>query len=773
MSEKNPLGAVIREVPPKTKDNSGSALIVKFNAKFKQIEKEGSVWKTLKNKFTGNIKTFRVANIQDDRRNFARGESPPVYIDDFKNSRKIGIKTTYKVSCNKGDEDKAVKALWDDIHPGVALNNNIKKWIHEHIYEREAHFIDHYSTEREVLEKHLKEKALAEAGLNLQVNLVLVGPGELSLAPHHIKEKFPVIASDYNEEEQFIDAIVELIPDEKNRINAILAMERLKKLNQLVVKEIKKYIAQQLTLQDIYFRLREPSLKSKLKDHLDSILKKEGRKVDRLSLECQTDLTGIQLFIQKEDVDIPCRITGYPEPVTIKNKLQMELQNVVSYKRRRSPEIDSWVTRNLEQVIPKALFGVKYIDLLINFSTPKKTIIEDMKKRAHRIGYHIKQLITVPDLEPLQLLKPFSIIIDGEETFSTNNSRHKVKLGLHIRTKIKNLEDIKDHLNRQADVKGEMKDAVLDEMAHYLRSVDPKHFYVHFHSSDDRKKPSVTYQLNKSIRKRLEQDFKAEIEKLDFQMVDTDVTRRFDELMGRLCPFQVKVDLLSFPESISVRGKFKVNTIVSDKWDIFLSRIYSLQEIKEIVEEHLSYKFRSISVEELKYYRLEKADQIKKIIDRWINIYAIEHFGLTIEITDFARDRTQEEDILAAEGHAVFEADSNHRKGLHEKALAEDMQQVEDQVALKRKIHEKRLEVITDIENIDELEELDNKEVIINKRLGKGLSSVKHSKEKPSIPETGGSNFDDIAKTLPALPGKNSPGNDSEKNDDSSTEVHQ
>ena len=744
MSQTYPLDIVIREVQVSPRSIPDSAKIILFDTKNRKVvEKKGL--------FSVNIKSFLVSNVDDDKQNFAEGEGPTIPVEDFKKKRTIGLITYYRLSCPKGNEGKVVKALSGGLHPTDALESKIKKWATEFLHENETEFIDEFLSKQGELEEFISRRAKEDAGLNLSLRTELE---EKSLELFYINKDFPVVACDYDNVEQYINARIELDVDQNNIINAVLALSRLPKLEKKTIDEIKKFISRHVTLQQIYFNLNDDSLKNRLTAQLDKCLKVEGRKVKRITFEFRDkdELKKLKTFFQtKDEIEVECSIREYPTPVIIKNRLQMELEDVVNYKKKGSKELEKWIGQNLEEIIHKFLFEIKYIDLLLNFKPIEEKIRNELKLRAREIGYHLKLLIAVPNLKQRELISPFTIENADQLEFTTKNSRYKVKLKIVVRVRIKDLKDIENLLNRQADVEKEMKEAILDEASQYIHSIDPKHFYINFEFSEDEKKcPPVNKTLKAKISARLKKDFKAEIINIRLQNIDTAITKRFYNMNGELCDLRIEVEPLGGDEEVVFIGTFRVVSVDVEHWDDFLACEYSLESIRKKLEEHLRDKLKYVKNNELLHNKYSEAEQFKLLASNLVSEFAANNFGLTIQVVSFSR-------VLTAREKLRFDVNRDELKSaaLKGKTVVEEKKKIEEKMLSAKseeldELLKKRKALITLDENEKELQEIDAKIDDTIQRLTTHCDDAKKERVDSLKSESGGSSLKElIALSLP------------------------
>ncbi len=258
------------------------------------------------------------------------------------------------------------------------------------------------------LEQYIKDKAINEIGLKLEIRLSLENEGKLK--PTSITSmKIPVRLKDCDKQLE-IELSTELLIDEKNKLKALMSSHRASDWEDMIKEGLQKYIMLNMTLHDFCIDLNR-KYKDDIIGILEHLLTHDGRKVGFLSMEPIIPFS-INDFLDIEDpkfTDIECGIQEYPDPVIIKNKLQMTLTDIGKYAASKVTDIKVWIKEKLDRIIHEELFNVEYIDLLLKFGPIEDQIRSKMEVESDKIGYKLRQIITVPDLKPLKLKENFII----------------------------------------------------------------------------------------------------------------------------------------------------------------------------------------------------------------------------------------------------------------------------------------------------------------------------------------------------------------------------
>lgn len=626
MAQTYPLDVVIRKVTSDTKAASPAEKVVIINPKTGKSLERRPLWRL------NNLRYFLVSNTSDGG-NVAECKISVFHLKEDDCS--VAVSVSYLASCDAGNEHRLAESLFGTSHPGAVLEKLIRKWVTECSRGGLAQFIDNYFNKREEIHSRLSENAASQLGLNLKVKLSLELEKMLNpvqIGPAH----FPVRVNDYDEEED-LRVKAELQVDGENKTRAVMSLARNTSLEEILRREIKSYFAEHVSLQLFYTELNKQSVKGNLIKRLDHVLKHEGRKIAYLSLESKA-LDSVQVFFPAKK-GVQCEIQQYPKPIVVNSTVQMILQDVAKYKASNSPDLEDWLQKTLEREVPQLLFYKKYIDFLVNFQPMEADIKERLSKEAEAIGYKVEQLITVPDLEPIKWKDNFTI--EASETFETRSANVEVKLHIIVTARIADLKKIESYLNRQQNVPKLMEEAVVSTTRQFLHKVEPERFYMRFSYTENAGEETVEKELRDEIKKRLTSEFHADVIDVIPKPVDTDLSTRLRKLQRTICPFEIEVSSIPSIEPIIFKGKFRVDSVDANGWAKFQLLNYEIDQIRENLEDSIEAKLGAYSNEILAYSDHDRLSKIEIVIRRLAQDFALEYFGLAIEILTVKREDTE------------------------------------------------------------------------------------------------------------------------------------
>jgi hypothetical protein len=646
MSQVYALDHVIRRVTPDYTTFDPAERIVILDAKRRSIVPKKPL-------FTFADLRYYVVQTSNNAKNFATGQINDFKLQDL--SYSLVVTLAYEVRCKPGNEMRAAVALFDEAaSPGEMLERAIAEWLFDLRKMGIPELVQAYLRDKTAIEAKLEAKALSETGLDLNVRIVL--NAEQSLNPITVtKDHLRVRMRDYQAEHQQVSFRMTLDVDDRRRANAILAYGVNSTLHEVVPREVVRFFLEEVTMETFCTNLNTGEVREALARHLDPVLAPYGRRVGGVRLE--GDAPPLNFFFQKV-VNVPCRLHEYPEEVVILNEVQMILHDISRYKSASAPDLTEWLQKKLNRVIPQLLFGVKYIDVLIRFANFEQEIKKILSTEATAIGYEIKQLITVPDLEPIRLREP--TLLNASGTFELRLPNFHVSLQSIVTMRIPRLETVEEYLNRLQNVPKLMEDAVVSLTRQYLHGVEPERFYMRFGFSEVEGELPVEQELVGKIRERLKTDFGAEVIDVVVKVGDTDIIKRLRDLQNQICPFEVDLASLHPSETIVVQGNFQVEGVDSDGWSRFQQLTIGMTDIARLLAQHIYAQLQSAKPELIQFRDPLHQQKFETVVGGMAMRYMREQFGLIVRITNVRRSRTLIEqrtaDVMLADSNAPLEA---------------------------------------------------------------------------------------------------------------------
>lgn len=567
-------------------------------------------------------------------------------VKDVANNRRIDIQIKFECRCESGNEKILVESLYREPTPWIGLKKAIISWVHDFQRSKSEVGVDfilnYFHLQHELLNR-ICIKAQQEFGLHLDAHLILKHEDQLKLYTINVSH-FPVRVRGCDDDIS-IRYDAQLQYDEHNKILAILHYPQLPKLEIVITEEIRQVLLDNFSLNDISFELNQ-KVQNKIEERLREKLSAFGRTLVYFSLESTAGNLIPEEFTNVEHT-VKCKIKEARTPISVEHRVLLSLEDIGKYRASRISSLEDWVKNKLNTISQNILFDKNYVDLLIDFQPDE--IKQPMEEAAATIGYKIKHLAAIPDLEPLKLKDGFKV--ENEGTFVTQDPRVAVKLQIIVRGVIRDLRDIEQYLNPQVNILNKIKQTVHEVTEELIHDIDPQHFYTRFYYSDDQAKPSVQKELKTRITQKLENAYCASEISVTPKQLGSKIAERFLELQKGFHSFKVEIFPLregGYGEPVKFIIYYKIKMVSEDGWYTFQSNDYQTCEeevnnISRILEEDIKTKFETTSIRHIKYSDRE----IRNILEEEVRLSAekiVSAFGLVVEIVTLRRMPTSSEE---------------------------------------------------------------------------------------------------------------------------------
>ncbi len=647
------------------------------------------------------------------------------YINEISSNRELKLRISYSAKCPKGNEEQVVKTLYKN--PEKTLNELIVRWIKEfHAFKNDL--ILHFYSLQDEIQRYITNKAQELVGLKMEVSVSLDHDERKLIKPLDFKTEFPVRVKGYNKE--IILALnCQLDIDENHRINAILKYKDLSTLKTRLVDMIKSYILLNISSIETFYLSGNYELTQTLIIHLNGLLRLEGRKISFLDLSSELTDSLPQDFFSYE-TDINCTIKDSPQEITINHKLLMDLQHPADYKMSGIEDLNTWAKDKLEKITRNELFSREYSDLILNINEIHSNIKTAIENEASLIGYTIKHLLVIPNMEPLTLFHD-GFRIEEDQAFITKDTNIDVKLSLILSAKLGDLTQITSFLKPQINLLDEIKKDLILTLKDTIHGISAERFYMRFSFSDKAEEPAVESLLHSSVIDALKGKYHLENIDLKINTVDTSVTNRLKELLNGTHKFDLRITPLRLGENINFTLIFQIKGVDKDGWYSFQANKYNSSEeecnsIIEVFKEDIKTYLNTLPIELLKYEDIKQLRDLEAITK--LSLDKIKQtFGLIIEVVTFNRHPSSSEaisqEILSIEDDSLLEENKSRSQFAKTKRDANHIL-LENLYHKRNKILENRVD-----EDEDELEELKiiNSEI---KKIEKNASTLSTNRSK-------------------------------------------
>jgi hypothetical protein len=580
MTQTKPLTDIIWEVAEQTTARAGYEQRIIIDARTGAVTSP-----TWLNTLAGQLRYFIVANTNDPRRTVS-GTKQLKY-------KEVGEEIVFAIDycggCAPGHEATLAQFFYSHPQPEDAMREALARWLIQY-FSSGGRTIDHFYAERQLATLELVTNAAQELGLELIINLRVDNLEQLETL-----EVGPLLVTSRlsdSDEEEGVWLRVELEVDQQRLFRALLNQH--KPLSELLKKAVKQCLADRVTLQMFYGDLNSEQIKQDLRVELNRLLQTVGRHVTFISLKPDGSVPPSPY---KGETIIQYKHHEYPEPIEIKVSVLMTPHDIARYRASGSPDLPGWLNRNLREVIELVLFGVPYVDLLLNFSDLKTQISDQMNDRAANIGYRIEQLMTMLFVEPFTWLTGIDIEITSgsnngalaEAMFETNIAGFLVGLEIFLTARVKDLRGIAHFLSSKPDVPKRMKEAVVRLVQKVLHATHPERFYMRYSEIDRTKYPhedSLEAELQQKIESLLNAQFNSELVYLVLKPTETAITQKLELVSRASHEFAATAELGNTPgaPAIVVQGSFIVEAVCADGWRTFSERDISVEALLKRIQ---------------------------------------------------------------------------------------------------------------------------------------------------------------------------------------------
>lgn len=635
MAQENFFGTIIRQVTEHAKPVHDKEALVTIDARTGQSVSQPGFLETL----TGDFRYFLISNNRDASK-VIKGTKRVKYKE---GTGEITFAIEYTGGCRPGQEWWLAQCFFKHSPSEDTVNGSLARWLIEY-FSSGTSTIDDFYSQRAGACAALATNAGREFGLDLSVNLTLEGTEKLET----IDSGQLLISSMMrdSDEEEGIEFRADLEVDQQRIPRALVSQNR--SLAEVLKKGVRAFISEHVTLEAFYGEFPTERITQELRDHLNSLLKPWGRKVGRISLKPDYLKHSHSFALRKSfnsGIVIDYSHHEYPDPIKISVSVLMMLKDPARYRAKASPDLDAWLNKSLREVITITLFGIPYVELLLDFPQLKQRIDDLMGQRANEIGYNIKQLMTVLHLEQFEWLKRIDVEIKGTATnngqmgeamFETSLSNFYVGLEIILTAKIKELRGIAHYLSTKQNIPQKMKEELIRLVRKFMHGTNPERFYMRYSRADDADPAdglSFEEELRLKIHSLLETDFNAEVIELALKPTETELTKKLYEVSRGSHDFIAASELGRLPgaPTMIVKGSFKV--IGVSGWDAFKECDAHIEAIQKRIEDSIRVSLKVARDEQFDLSEQTGFDALVR--DAILNASRLvnEEFGLAIKIT--------------------------------------------------------------------------------------------------------------------------------------------
>lgn len=685
------LDPIIKKVSSRFKVSSKDQVLVILNSDRKPVDKK---------KPFGSYQHYVCFNSTDPQ-NQALCEGHVSRISNFARDYSIDLGISYQASCSPDNEKKVVATLANGNDPGAVLNGQLDRWITEFAPDHEEDLFADFGRFASLISTYLEDKAMSEIGLSLQVKVGLAKADQLR-TERFDRLVIPVRTKDSPMEiELFLSADLPMSSGQEAR--AALFLTTSPSIEDRLKKWTTNFISLSISLDQVAVDLARV-VQPELKQHLENKIAFMGRGLSRLELSTSLKADLFPSIIE-EKIPVLCQVEGYTDKIEIVNTITAEPVNRGKVSRAEIKDIKTWCEKHLESITRNLLFGKSLVYVLIDFKDLEKKIKEAMEIEAEEIGYGVQHLLTEPALEIVDLLKPFSLVVDGE--YETAVKDFKIEMAIKPRLRFESLEVIKDHI--MTDIKKDMERLIRDCVTAFMYTIDPEHFFFDFNTARDEQRPSVQQEIEDLVEKTLIDNYGPQIFNITVTMGNHDIIDKINTLRKADIDFDVEFKTLQAPMKLCYLGAVRVNAVHPEGWNDFRQRNQSADLICKHIQDDLGSRLASKHPDVLAFKDDRTRGAVIHVVHSMIKDSCRDAFGLDVDLVWLKRLPTDSELKEEELTRAKLDADSERISIYISGGVGGEKIQIDALEKELRVLHERRLEILVLEDNELELADLDNK----------------------------------------------------------------
>jgi hypothetical protein len=602
------------------------------------------------------------------------------------------IEISYYVRCETGKEAQLVAFLNDGEHPLAVLDAFVSDCVERFASDPATARADVCLELLDLLPElkaYITRRACEETGLALLPTIRVPLAEKLQPVPLRTGY-FPVRVCDYDRAIE-LKLATDLEVDAAHTMRAVIHHHRLSGAEQRVRKAVQKVMIEEIPLQRFCYEL-DDAVRMRLIEAINEMLLAEGRRITYLQLE-SPEIEKRPAELEEFAQSVECHIRDYDQKIRVEHRLQMTVGDLARFRRAGIGDLHLWAREKLDTITRSVLFDLTYLDLLLDGG--RKEIKSWMERESLAVGYKVKQLLTLPALDPLEWkdalpLEPY------EGTYVTKSSRVEVRLNIVVKGKITNLRDerLKPYLTPASKLADDMRALIRHETQALMHKVTPERFYMYFDFAH--KEPPLRQEIEERLKGALVSKFAIDSDDIAVfaKPLETEITRRLAALQEKT--HDLEVTCMShraggLSEEVTYSILFSVQGVAFEGWYTFISRRFAspeeeLEAIKTLLREDALTILQTMPSAWLQYTDIKIVEELRAILNASDRIKA--GFGLVISIVNMRRHDTTgegaqqkvlQEDIAINQRTQIAAAEASAEAKLEELAtLEEKRKELED-----------------------------------------------------------------------------------------------
>lgn len=279
------------------------------------------------------------------------------------------------------------------------------------------------------------------------------------------------------------------------------------------------------------------------------------------------------------DLHLELALPSYPTKVKVTIHLQLQRSEESTYWRAGGPALAVWVEQEARRAVTRSLHGTTYSQLCLERQRWEAAVVDALRVAASAIGYTAMADVVLPPA-PSWLLSPVSLEV--RDTFATAVNDVPTELILAVRVRLDALESIRSYLDRGIPLEGAIREAIRDEVAAYVHTLQPGHLFTAFNrpaavtNAPATTDPSAVGEstVESILRERVESTLKRAfgMRLLSFitKLGPSPLREVYDALLGAAAiEFGVEAQLADHVAPVPHVGAVIVTTVAAEDWALF------------------------------------------------------------------------------------------------------------------------------------------------------------------------------------------------------------
>lgn len=571
-----------------------------------------------------------------DRSAVARAKDERITVHSSNGSGNLDLIISFEARCPPGKEHVLARALGKSGAPlEQALLDQLVTWVETEIGNELGDFLADRRARWATLAGELARLAREHLGLDMIFTLDIADAKRLEQQHFRLLQ----VGSELRDWDEKVDLDVELrlgvLPG--HELEAYRAAVDLEEQKRELRALIETFISSSVTLHQYQLEL-QTTVRQRLEERLGEQVRIYGRRIDKLIVQAVP--FPVKTWVD-EKIVVDFRPREFPRALTVESHVLLSLKDTGEYFRAGKHEIKSWLTANVGEVVREVLFGLTYQDLWQKNEGKKAEIETKLSARVEKIGYEVRQITTITDLEAELLKGAIPIHIEGE--FFTRLAKYAVGLEIQVDATLESREHIPDLLTRYENVTESMTNILRRRIEQKMHTIDPENFYLEFEVArvpapnnplPDSPTIPIRQQLEQVIETTLRDELKCKAANISCKQLETELSKIYDQLLRQRFSFEIETHFDIGQPALTFEGRFQVLSVDEHGWQAFRSaQPLDFETLRQSFSGYVLEELRNVGFRELLYATPQRLKKLAENHARGVR----EEFGLVTKITHLTK----------------------------------------------------------------------------------------------------------------------------------------